>query len=202
VVAALRAAANFAHLFAQADKEAKYRAAADEIVDAMRIKLYDAKLGRFVRSIRPHDSGKFETDPTVDASLFGTFYFGCFDADDELVVSTMKAVEEKLSVKGGVARFENDGYMRTSSDVTGNAWFLSSLWLAEFYIATAEKTSDLEKPLAILQQITGQARNSGVLPEQTDPATGEHTSVSPLTWSHSTYVATVESYLRRLAALT
>ena len=45
-----------------------------------------------------------EADATVDASLFGIFYFGCFDADDEMVVSTMKAVEEKLSVKAAASR--------------------------------------------------------------------------------------------------
>ena len=201
VVAALRAAANFANLFAQTDKESKYRAAADEIVEAMRTKLYDTKAGRFVRSVRPSGAGMYEADATVDASLFGTFYFGCFDAGDELVVSTMKAIEEKLSVKGGVARFENDGYMRTSADVIGNAWFLCSLWIAEFYIAKAKEASDLDKPLAILKQITGQTRQSGVLPEQIDSATGEHTSVSPLTWSHSTYVATVESYLKKFREL-
>jgi oligosaccharide amylase len=201
VVAALRAAGSFARLFAQADKEAKYLAAADQIVDAMRTKLYSAALGRFVRSILPAGANGYQPDATVDASLFGTFYFGCFDANDELVVNTMTAIEEKLSVKGGVARFENDGYMRASGDVAGNAWFICSLWLAEFYIARARSKDDLDRPLATLQQIAGQARNSGVLPEQFNPTTGEHVSVSPLTWSHSTYVATVESYLRKLGTL-
>lgn len=201
VVGALRAAANFAHLFAQTDKESKYRVAADEIVEAMRTKLYNAKIGRFVRSMRPSGAGAYESDATVDASLFGTFYFGCFDASDEVVISTMKAVEEKLSVKGGIARFESDGYMRTSDTVTGNVWFICSLWLAEFYIAKAKEASELDKPLAILKQISTQTRSSGVLAEQIDPTTGEHTSVSPLTWSHSTYVATVESYLKKLAEL-
>jgi glucoamylase len=42
---------------------------------------------------------------------------------------------------------------------------------------------------------------SGVLAEQLEPLTGEHVSVSPLTWSHSTFVAAVLSYLRRRASL-
>jgi glucoamylase len=109
----------------------------------------------------------------------------------------MSAIETKLAVKGGVARFENDGYMRTSTDVVGNAWFICTLWLAEYYIAASKATSDLEKPLAILKQVALQARPSGVLAEQLDPSTGEHASVSPLTWSHSTYVAAVQNYLRR-----
>ncbi len=198
VVAALRSAANFAGLFAQADKAAKYRTAADEIVAAMRETLYDPKLGRFLRSLQFQNDHKYEPDGTIDMSLFGIFYFGCFDADDEMVLDTMKAVEENLLVRGGVARFENDAYMRTSAAFTGNAWFICTLWLAEFYIASAKTRADLDKPLAFLKQIVIQARPSGVLAEQLDPGSGEHISVAPLTWSHSTYVATVESYLRRL----
>jgi GH15 family glucan-1,4-alpha-glucosidase len=110
----------------------------------------------------------------------------------------MAAVEEKLSVPGGLARFENDGYMRSSPDVTGNAWFLCTLWLAEYFIASARAEADLEKPLTMLKQVAENASASGVLSEQMDPTTGEHTSVAPLTWSHSTYVAAVESFLQKL----
>jgi len=197
VVAALRAGANFAKLFAQDDKATKYSAAADEIVEAMRQKLFDPKLGRFLRSLHFSDDTNYQADGTIDASLFGTFYFGCFDANDEMVVGTMAAIENKLAVNGGIARFENDGYMRTSADVIGNAWFICTLWLAEYYIAVAKSHSDLERPMSILMQIAKQARPSGVLSEQLDPATRAHVSVAPLTWSHSTYVATVESYLKK-----
>ena len=197
VVGGLRAAARFASLFAESDLASKYDAAADDIVDAMRIHLYDSSLGRFLRSLQFHDGDSFEIDSTVDASMFGTFYFGAFSPDDEMVVKTMKAIEERLSVPGGVARFENDPYMRTSTEVTGNAWFICTLWLAEYYIASATDVSELDRPLEILKTITTQAKPSGVLSEQFDPVTREHTSVAPLTWSHSTYVATVHSYLRR-----
>ena len=36
---------------------------------------------------------------------------------------------------------------------------------------------------------------SGVIPEQLHPHTGEPLSVSPLTWSHAAFVASVERYL-------
>jgi GH15 family glucan-1,4-alpha-glucosidase len=42
---------------------------------------------------------------------------------------------------------------------------------------------------------------SGVLSEQYDPAAEMQMSVSPLTWSHSTYVATVLSYQQKAEAL-
>jgi hypothetical protein len=40
---------------------------------------------------------------------------------------------------------------------------------------------------------------SGVLAEQLNPITGEPLSVSPLTWSHATYIATVHRLMRRMS---
>ena len=193
VVGGLRAAAHFALLFAETDRAAKYDAAADDIVEAMKTHLYDKKLGRFIRGFLFQNDHTYEADATIDASMFATFYFGALAPDDEMVVNTMNAIEQQLSVRGGFARFQNDGYMRTSNDVTGNAWFICTLWLAEYYIARGE----LDRALSILVDIAGYARSSGVLSEQIDPVTGDQMSVSPLTWSHSTYVATVHSYLQR-----
>lgn len=200
VVGGLRAAASFAKLFAEDDRASKYDVAADEIVGAMRQHLYSAEQGRFIRSLQFNDGEHYEADATVDASIFGTFYFGAFSVDDPMVVSTMSAIEKRLSVRGGIARFENDGYMRTSADVVGNAWFICTLWLAEYYIAAAKSKEDLVRALDILKQVAGQARASGVLSEQIDPTTGEQVSVAPLTWSHSTYIAVVHNYLRKVSS--
>ena len=117
----------------------------------------------------------------------------------------MKAVEEKLWIPteiGGVARFENDGYMRVSEKVTGNAWFICTLWLADYRIAIAKKKDDLKGVIEILEWVAKRALPSGVLAEQIDPLTGEHCSVSPLTWSHSTFVATVMKYREKFNELT
>ena len=195
VVAGLRAAGNFADLFGDTDRKAKYAAAADEIVDAMQQHLFSTEHGRFLRSLHLHNDEHYEPDATVDASLFGTFYFNCFGPTDPMVESTMRAVEEKLGIGNGIARFENDGYMRASGDITGNIWFICTLWLAEYYIARAESKADLGKALEILDWVAGRALPSGVLAEQLDPLTGEHASVSPLTWSHSTFVAAVARYV-------
>ncbi|HVF30952.1 MAG TPA: glycoside hydrolase family 15 protein [Pyrinomonadaceae bacterium] len=201
VVGALWAATEFATLFAEKERAAKYEQAGKEIVAAMGKHLYSAQEGRFLRSLQFLDNDSYTPDPTVDASLFGTFYFGAFAASDPRVEGTMAAVEDRLSVKGGIARFEDDPYMRVSPGVTGNAWLICTLWLAEYFIASARTAADLDKPRKMLSDITRLAHPSGVLPEQIDPVTGAYASVSPLTWSHSTYVAAVESYLRRLAEL-
>ena len=118
----------------------------------------------------------------------------------------MKAVEKHLWVKGkvgGVIRFEDDSYMRFAGEnQPSNAWFICTLWLADYRIAIAESKKDLKGALEILEWTAKNALSSGILAEQIHPETGEHASVSPLTWSHSTFVATVVSYLQKLSELT
>lgn len=201
VIAGLRAAANFAVLFAEYDRADGYSNAADEIMAAMRKHLFSHDLGRFYRSLYKENEGRNVPDATVDASLFGTFYFGCFAPADEMVAGTMRAIKEKLAVDGGIARFENDGYMRGQGEFTGNAWFICTLWLAEYYIAAAKTKADLTKALPLIEWVADRALPSGVLAEQFDPHTGKHVSVSPLTWSHSTFVSTVLNYHNKAARL-
>ncbi|HYJ45723.1 MAG TPA: glycoside hydrolase family 15 protein, partial [Pyrinomonadaceae bacterium] len=207
VVGGLRAAANFATLFGEPELAAKYEQAAREVRDGMSALLYRPELERFARSINVVEGG-LEVDETVDASLFGLFYFGAFAPDDAVVRSTMSAVERRLWAKtevGGLARYEADGYMRVADDlerVPGNPWFICTLWLADYRIASARNLEELETAVEILEWVVKRALPSGVLAEQVDPLTGAPISVSPLTWSHSTVVATVVGYLRKLEALT
>ncbi|HVQ56597.1 MAG TPA: glycoside hydrolase family 15 protein, partial [Pyrinomonadaceae bacterium] len=133
-------------------------------------------------------------DPTIDASLFGVFYFGCFDVNDDMVVNTMQAVSKSLAAGGGIARFEEDGYMRGTGPEAGNAWFICTLWMAEYYIAKASRMKELSPALTLIEWVTERALPSGILSEQFDPESGIQVSVSPLTWSHSTFVSTVLSY--------
>ena len=142
VIGGLRAAANFANLFGETERAGFYEKTADEYVAGMREHLYSEQLGRFLRALEFRGDEHYEADATIDASLFGAFYFGAFSPDDEMVIKTMRAVEEKLWVEtevGGVARFENDGYMRVSEKATGNGWFVCTLWLADYRIAAAKK---------------------------------------------------------------
>jgi len=201
VVAGLRAAANFARLFAEADRAEIYEATADSIVAAMGEHLYSPSHERFLRSLQFEGDEHYHEDATVDASLFAAFYFGCFEPDDEVIVSTMRAVEEKLTVgSGGIARFEDDGYMRPAGGSESNAWFLCTLWLADYYIARAEKVGDLKKAMDVMQWVVKNSLPSGVLAEQLD-AKGNGVSVAPLTWSHSTLIATVSAYIKKINVL-
>ena len=229
VYAGLKAASNFAVCFGDRVKAEVYSRAAAEVRAGAARYLYSDRLGRFVRRLvsqdvpRPPDSQQyqetaplvteprtedlFEVDETVDASLYAIYKFHLFETDDPRVVSTMKAVEEKLWVKtgvGGVARYENDYYHRISNDiknVPGNPWFICTLWLADYYIERAKTAEQLKTAIPILQWTADHALASGVLAEQVNPYTNEPLSVSPLTWSHATVVSTAIKYLEKLERL-
>jgi len=207
VVAGLTAARNFAVAFGQHEYAKRYAVAAQEIRDAALTHLWDAERGRFVRTVAVLPDGVIVKDATVDISLAGIFLFGLLPADDPRVVATMKAIEERLTVKtavGGIARYENDYYFQVTQDtanVPGNPWFVCTLWLAEWYIATARSMDDLERPRALLEWCRSKALPSGILAEQVHPYTGEPLSVSPLTWSHAAFVSAVQRFARRSAVI-
>ena len=113
----------------------------------------------------------------------------------------MSAVAEKLKNDGGIARFENDGYMRSGDTGLGNSWFISTLWLAEYYIAKAKVFADLDPAMKLIEWCADRALASGVLSEQFDAVIGKQSSVSPLTWSHSTFVSTVLSFQQKATFL-
>ena len=143
-------------------------------------------------------------------SLYALWYFGMFDPNDPRIVGTMKAIVDRLSCQtdiGGLARFEGDEYhwdpdLQDHRDkIPSNPWIISTLWLAQYQIATAQSVEDLKQVLSALEWVCARALPSGVLPEQIHPLTGEHLSVSPLTWSHATVVTVVHEYLGKHAAL-
>jgi glucoamylase len=205
VFAGLSAAANFAEAFGENDLAGKYRASAREIKQAMKQYLFHNDLNRFAKAAYPAGAdGKYDLDMTIDASLFGLWYFGVFSPDDPSVAATMKAVFEKLWVKtavGGVARYENDAYHQVEKNniqnVPGNPWFICTLWWAQYLMVSARTKEDLKEPHRILEWAADHALPSGVLAEQVHPHTGRPLSVSPLTWSHAAYVLAVFDYVER-----
>jgi glucoamylase len=207
VHAGLRAAARFTDLFGEQDLSAIYRRAAEQVKQAMVKHLYMSGADRFARMATPNDAGGYTLDPTIDASLYGIWYFRVLEPIDPLVVATMKAVEDRLWAKtqvGGLARYENDYYHQVTRNldrVPGNPWFICTLWLAQYRIARAATLEELESSLSILEWVASRALPSGVLAEQVNPYTDVPLSVSPLTWSHATVVATVIEYLRKLEKL-
>ena len=75
------------------------------------------------------------------------------------------------------------------------------LWLADHLTNVAKSEKDLKEPLQILQWVADHALPSGVLAEQVHPVTGSPLSVSPLTWSHATFVASTRRIMRKLSRI-
>ncbi len=207
VYAGLSAGASFAKLFGDEHRFLRYQEAADRVKEAMIRHLYDEAAGRFLRGIYLEPDGQIRKDYTVESSLFGLFAFGVLPADDPRVVNTMEVVKKSLQVQtavGGFARYQGDYYFRKSHDIAkvpGNPWIICTLWMAEWEIAKAKALADLKEPLQKLKWVQSHAMESGVLPEQVDPFTGEPVSVAPLTWSHSTFVLTVFKYAEKYRLL-
>jgi GH15 family glucan-1,4-alpha-glucosidase len=207
VYGGLVAAAEFAHAFGDAEPAERYARAAREIRAGMDKHLWRAELGRFARMINVDEGGAVSVDATIDASLYGTFAFGAYAADDARVEATMKAVRERLWCKtevGGVARYEGDYYHQVSKDVDnvpGNPWFICTLWLALHRVHKAKSVEELQEAVEILEWVDAHKLPSGVLAEQVNPYTNAPMSVSPLTWSHATVVDVVQSYLEKREAV-
>lgn len=193
VFGGLMAAAQFADIFGDATLAEEYRQGALNLRDAMEKHLYMKKEKRFARMIQ---DGKI--DPSIDASLYGIFAFGVYPPDDEKVKSTMNQIFEKLDVDGGLARYENDTYYRDNNQSKSNPWFVTTLWKAQYFIARAKTKQELDEALPVFEWVADRALPSGVLSEQINASTGEPVSVSPLTWSHGTYIAAVQEYLNKL----
>jgi len=201
VCGALSAAAEFAKVFYDSKRYDILSGAADLMKEGMIKHLYDKKRGRFITAIYPDGS----RNTALDSSLSFLFMYGPFNADDDVVVKTMDALNKKLWIAtdiGGMARYENDNYYRMSDKEPGNPWFVCSLWLARWHIAMAKTDTDLKKGMDILLWVTRHSSKSGVLSEQLDPFAGTPVSVQPLIWSHAEFAITVCEYIEKYEKIT
>lgn len=205
VYAALLRASEFAHLLGKERDSGDYKRGAEEIKQGIATHLWNEEDSYFYKHINIKD-GQVLHDKTIDASSFyGIFKFGVLPMDDPRMIRALKTLENRLVNKtaiGGVARFENDTYYQTSSDnISGNPWFNTTLWLAQYYIAQAKDVEDLQKAYKYLEWAVSHSLGSGILSEQLNPYTGEQVAASPLMWSHSEFVTTVIEYSQKLQQL-
>ncbi|WP_447969173.1 glycoside hydrolase family 15 protein [Nitrospira sp. M1] len=202
VIAGLRAAANFAALFQDTSLAEKYDSVADEMTEGINQHLYHEGLKRFSRSGSRRENG-YQLDEVIDVSLLSLATFGILDPKDPRMIETANAVREQLWLKTsveGCARYQGDVYQRAEDspkDIPGNPWFISTLWLAEYFIDQAENQQQLQATLPYLEWCGKNALPSGVLAEQIHPVNGSPLCVSPLTWSHSAFVWTVLRYAEK-----
>ena len=203
----LDAARNFADLFGDVASYVRYRDAAERLREASDTHLYSAELGRFPRRIAVEDDESVTVDTVLDSALYGLWRFGMYPPDDSRIVDTMKAIATQLANGaecGGIARYTDDYYFKVESDtrkVPGNPWFMCTMWLAQWYIATARSADDLKPARDIINWVVAHQMPGGLLSEQLHPNTGAPLSVSPLTWSHAEFIVTVDEFCKKAAAL-
>ena len=203
VYGALIAAAELSKILGKEKHEARYRQAASEIRDGILKYLWDDKNAMFANMIVGSKDGKLAYDQTLDiSSVYGVYAFGILPASDPKLArawdKTVRELSQGIST-GGIARFENDDYFRIEGPSTGNPWFITTLWYAEYLIEIAKSDSDLDRVREIFSWVTRHAQPSGVLSEQLNPQTGEQVCAAPLTWAHGEYVTAVLKYLDKVA---
>jgi len=208
VYAGLIAAANLCAIIGHFNHHRRYEKTAERVKNAILKYLYDKEHERFLKrvTVNPH-TGEMKKDYLVDASIHGIWMFGVLPPDDPRVIKTNEAIYNTLHIDtdiGGLARFEQDDYQRVEGNykgIPGNPWIITTLWHAQWLLAKAKKKSELKEIEKILDWTASHMNEAGLLPEQLNPFTGEHLSVAPLTWSHSTFVDTVLRYDEKLKEL-
>lgn len=204
VIAGLRAAAQISKWTGHKNHAEKFQKAANETLKALKENLWNNHEKRLFKGLQLSPTG-LTANNTIDASLCQTWELGVLDSSDEMIISTMNAIKKNLQVSsGGLARYPGDIYQRDKNFPTkepGNPWIITTLWLANWYTEIASNKKELNKAKQLIKWCISHASSAGLLPEQIDPASGEHLSVSPLSWSHSTFLDSVVRYSQKFSEL-
>lgn len=207
-IGALRAASLFARDFGDPDRAGLFREGADRMAEAMTTHLWHPERKRFARMVTPLPGGTYRLDMTSDSANFALWAFGALGVHDPMVEAEMEGLRDTLTCRthvGGCARYERDYYHQVErekvEEIPGNPWVICTLWQAQYLIARADNLAELRQAVPFLEWSVARAEQSGVLAEQYNPHTGDPISVSPLTWSHATFVIVVTEYLRKFEQL-
>ena len=137
--------------------------------------------GRFCKSSANQD---------VDASLLWlSVPFRLVEPGDPLMRKTVRTIEERLLVDGGVKRYPKDTYYG------GGLWILLTCWLGWYYT----KIGKAEQAATLMGWVEAHASPGGTLPEQISESVNDPTHIEPwieirgkiadpLLWSHAMYI--------------
>jgi glucoamylase len=203
VYGGLIAGAHFAKLFQKENDEVLFTKKAEQVKSGILTHLYDEKRGTFIKLLNKKN-GEIIKDTIIDtSSVYGIFAYGVLDIRDERVASSILAIENHLRINtgiDGIPRYEGDRYYMQAEGIS-NPWYITTLWLAQYYALSAKNQEDLDKVRYWINWVVIHSPRSKVLSEQLHPFTGEQLSATPLTWSHSEYVRTIIAYYEALKRL-
>jgi len=140
--------------------------------------------------LKKHYNGKFFvrshgilSDERIDASMFGLIYpFNTIGANDPMMISTVKEIENKLVKNGGMHRYEHDeydgwmyeGFHRKKG---AGAWPLLNFWASIYFSIFGDKKKAKDYFFWVVDKV------EDYIPEQIFE-NNVQVSVSPLAWSH------------------
>lgn len=128
-------------------------------------------------------------DTTLDiSSLYAGWMFSY--STEEHLGDTLKRIETELldiSPSGGSVRYEDDNYFKSDPAYKGNPWFVTTLWLAQYYASDGQ----MDKTVKYIDWTLKHAMPSGLLSEQVNPEDGSIVGVTPLVWSHAELINTI-----------
>lgn len=186
---ALLVAADFSDQFEFPDDSVKWRATAAKILANEQI-FFDESKGRYRKGYLLQQDGTLSFDNTLDvSSMYGVMMFGMHKDNALQLQQTVSAIEETLldkSPSGGTPRYEHDNYFASDPAFMGNPWFVTTLWLAQYYVRVHQP----DKALHYMNWALEHALPSGALSEQVNPTDGSIISVTPLIWSHAEFINT------------
>ena len=166
---ALDRAAKLAEIRGDPERDAAWRAVADEIREDI---LEHGVDGRGV--LRQH----YETD-SLDASTLLAAIFGFLPEDDERLRATVNAVAEELTEDGYVLRYVTD---ETDDGLAGKegTFLICSFWL----VSALAITGDLQRARDLMERLLMIASPLGLYAEEFDVATGRHLGNFPQAFTH------------------
>ena len=146
-------------------------------IDILQPKILEAIKNEFVKD-NMFVRSKFNSE--TDISLLGAVTpFNVVNYDDQVAINTLNKIENDLKLpNGGYLRYANDGYMG------GNAWIISSLWLALYYI----EAGNFDKARELYNWVTMHQDDKGFLAEQIDRNSDKPAWIVGLSWSHALYI--------------
>jgi GH15 family glucan-1,4-alpha-glucosidase len=193
---ALLAASELATITGDEVSAVKWRNAADDIQAAAQKYLFNQDRQALYRGLLVED-GEITYDATLDnAAIFSSFMFGLFAGDSHEMKASIKAVEETFGTSTdtpGLPRYENDPYRRRDESISGNWWYITTLWKAQYDI----ENGNLDAATATIEWIHDHMISTGMMGEQIDPRTHEIIAPAPLTWSHAEYISTLIDLIGR-----
>lgn len=188
--AALIEAANFADELEYPDDAVRWSDAADDIAKGCDV-FFDEERKLLRKGFLLLENGSLQFDNTLDVSSgYGAMMFATKVMGPQRIRSTFDGVESILlrsAPVSGSPRYEHDSYFMSEPPYQGNPWFVTTLWIAQYYLHIKRDKEAAE----LVDWTLRYATPSGYLSEQVNPSDGKPVSVLPLVWSHAELINTL-----------